>query len=495
MKAIRNIATLLKKHEAQRFINYLYPQQKPDKTLELFRLLRAHKRKKISVQEMQEFGKKIYPIAGRDLKSRPTNRLDVLHHRLREDVLDFLTSNSFLKNHPVLEPLHAAQVEIKKKWAQQYILRFTGRTGEPADSLLDEAIALAKKYEYYNELIKLIQTRRLERAYRFGERELNKTTAEIKRYEKCERAVRRANEIYYRILIWQKFHANPDKKKLRAYEKKVIKELHRLHAQTKASEVLYFLRYIEIDFYQQRQQYDKAREACIQLLNIVYHYPAVQTRPRFDYVFGNLAQCHVYEGDYSKALDALSEIHYLTHQPLDWAESKEMETRILFYQRKYQEAMRLLNKIIKKLPEDAEPVRVSRLHFIRACILFAQENKEAAKKIMERKLYIRKDKTGWNIAVRMLELMLLTEEKSVRSFRMAKHLKKFLLTQEKKSTRDTMLAALFFQMSKNNFMFRNYKEQFRRTQKLFSMQKGKYAWNPLGHELIKYDAWLKKIYS
>ncbi|MBI4930296.1 MAG: hypothetical protein HY841_06005 [Bacteroidetes bacterium] len=485
MKTTRNTAALLLDEEAQRFSNFLYPPRKPEKMLELFRLLRLHGKKELSREEKKEMKKKLYG------NTSGGKQFDMLNHRLNEKIDDFFLSKSALKNHPVLEKLHAAQVDIKKKHTLYNFLQNTGRSGIGNDALMEKAIEGAKKYECYTDLIQLLHRKQIRRGYRLGEREIDKATGQIKFYKKCEHALRRATELYYRLVAKKKFSANPDIKSLQLFLKSGIKELTALYKQTGSPEVLYHLKYLELDFLQNKKNFDEARMKCVELLDLIMNNVSVFTRQRIDYGFGNLAQCYIYIGDYSYALQLIRKQKYILPYSLDWFESREMEFRILFYQKKFAKAKALLEVMLKNFPDDMEPIRKARINFYLTAVFFRQGAIKKAQAMLSVNSELMKDKSGWAISIRMLELMMLAVQyNKEEGIGKAKQLKQFLKYHPVVSKRDELMADLFLKMAQQDG---KSMKGLRNGAKLFTAKKGDNAWDAMSHEIIRYDVWLGKF--
>lgn len=481
--------------------------------IDLFRHLRTHGKKELSGKEKKEMKKKLYGnVSG-------GKQFDMLSHRLRAKVFDFLLSEITHNKHPVLERLHSAQINIKNKYALYFFLNYTGRSGSVADELLDEAIALAKKYQCYNDLLQLLHSKQMKLGYQWGEKEIDKTAAEIKRYEKCERAVRRASELYYRLVARKKFNAHPDLPSLQKFLRKSIQELDALYAETHAHEVLYFLKLLEMDFFQNEKKFTSAKQKCSELLAVLRSYPSLFTNQRFDYALGNYAQCCIYMGEYASALQLIHQIKYIIPHTLDWLESKEMEFRILFYQKKFTEAKRLLDVMQEHLPDDIEKIRIARMQFFVACTFFMRGDYAKAKIILSTNTLLLKDKSGWAVSIRILELMLLLEQnaddkisasrvkpldKTAEYQRALRKAEKFFRYNEQSSfisKRDLLLLELLVHAEKeNDFTLKKTsrslslrERRIRKVKKILSMKKGDYKWDPFGHEIIRHDEWLERV--
>jgi len=318
---------------------------------------------------------------------------------------------------------------------------------------------------------------------------------ETKHTEKCGRAVRRASELYYRALIRKKFNAHPDIPSLQKFLKSGIKELHALHRQTHSAEVLYFLKYLELDFFQNEKNFALAQKKCVELLEVIRKNVSVFTHQRIDYACGNYAQCCMYLGEYSFALKLLKGLEYLIPYSLDWLESKEVEFRILFYQKKYAEAKRLLDILQKKIPDDIEPIRLAKIKFFLSCVLLLQRDFKKTEAILHANSELLKDKSGWAVSIRLVELMALAEQnKKKEIIHAAKHLKKFIAYTVKNrlvSKRDELMLDLFLALS--NLESKRMRKRIVRIQKILSVKKGEYAWDVFGHEIIRYDEWLGKF--
>lgn len=124
-----------------------------------------------------------------------------------------------------------------------------------------------------------------------------------------------------------------------------------------------------------------------------------------------------------------------------------------------------------------------------------QGNFKKAQSILDANSELLKDKSGWAVSIRMLELMTLAEQnKKEEIIHATKYLQKFIAYNFKNhiaSKRDELMPDLFSQPA--NFESKRMKKRIASVQKILSRKKGEYAWDAFGHEIIRYDVWLGKF--
>ncbi len=171
--------------------------------------------------------------------------------------------------------------------------------------------------------------------------------------------------------------------------------------------------------------------------------------------------------------------------------------RILFYQKKYIKAKALLEVMRKNFPDDMEPLRKARINFFLASVFFRQGEIKKAKTLISVNTELMKDKSGWAVSIRMLELMLLAEQHNKEEcIGKAKQLQRFLKYNPAASKRDVLMAELFFKWaqrdSKNPKSLKGLLGKQNPTAPFRAGGKD-YAWDAMSHEIIRYDTWIGKF--
>ena len=110
-------------------------------------------------------------------------------------------------------------------------------------------------------------------------------------------------------------------------------------------------------------------------------------------------------------------------------------------------------------------------------------------------LEMSKDKTGWEIGIRILSIMCHIEmgnddHAATQIKNLELHIWRSKSEGEEISERDAKIVCLLKDLSQNGFQSNNLKDK---TMKIFVDISGndkKLKWEPLGHELIRFDTWL-----
>ena len=453
--------------------------------LKLFNLF-SYSAESFSEKQIEEW------IYGSVTKGR---RVSMLRYRLKETLLDFLTSERMLQKHPVLDKKFIAHIRIKKHLAQYIMLKNSGRSLPFAHRLLDEVIADAKKWECYTDLLYALEQQKLRYSFVYGQKEYEKYQKEIELYEHCQEITRRAVNHYYKLMISTKFIGNPDKKMVLKIVNEGRKEMKRDYALTKLPVILYYEQKVETEYYQQQGKYKQAKQVCLITLDLLKKYPTLNDSQRTGFAHDFVAQCCILLKEYKEAGKYLQLAQEnILKGTTDFLLSKEQEFLLLLYDGQYDKAKRTIETALKNMPADAEPFRRGKLNFFLVCALFKLKKYSYALKILKQKTEIFKDKAGWMFSSKLMEIMILHEMRNPDEIKSTfKRFKDFIRYNKKAFTeRDkALLRLLYFLVNCNFYPIGKNKRKIQKLVALLKINHGTYQWQPFSHEVVRFEEWVQ----
>ncbi|MGQ0826758.1 MAG: hypothetical protein ACT4ON_00030 [Bacteroidota bacterium] len=366
--------------------------------------------------------------------------------------------------------------------------------------MLNEIIELSKKYEFYFSLIEALRFRKTSKGFLKGEKDFNKINKEIAFYEYCNQALYKANDYYYRLIMRTNFYAKKDNVKMNIFLKESIADIKKDYKYTGSSLVGYYLKLLEMAYYENLENYSLAKKSCTELLTIVKNNKSVYRKSRLCTIYMNLCQYNIFLHKYKESVnDAKLAQSFVPLLSSHYLVSKEWEFNALFYENRIDEAEHLIISLIEKASEiPGDDFRISRYRFYHAAVLFKKENYKPAFKELNKQLEISKDKEGWGTAIRLLTIMALIEmdrldEVSSRLDSLRKHIER---NTEKENTRERERIILRVLQSLENSGFRLNLEDKKIAGylKLLSGNNKVYNWQPLSSELIPFHQWFSEKY-
>ena len=470
--------------EVRKFRKQLQTQNK-NELLALFNLLYENPE---PFTENQIEGK-IYGIESGSRKA------SMLKNYLKETLLDFLISYRMLHKHPVLDKKFIARVRIKKRLAQYTLLNNSGRNLPFAHQLLDEVISESKKWENYTDLVYALDQQKQHFGFTNGKKEFEKWSKEMQHYERCIAATSRAVHYYNELNVFIKSKGNPDSKSVLKIIKECLKDMKHDYQLTRLPVILYYQQKIKVEYFCQHKQYKKAKQVCIDTLNLLKKYPALNDSQRTGYAHDYLAQCNMALGEYKEAMKHFSFAQKnILKGTVNYLISKEQEFLLLFYDRQYAKAKQTVETLLKNLPADTEQFRIGKLNFYHACSLLKVRRHSLALKILRQKTELFKDKAGWIFSSKLVEIMVLYEMKNTDEIKLTfKRLRDFVRYNKKAFTeRDKVLLLILNHLMNCNFHpVGKYKRRIRKLVALLKDKRKPYQWLPFSHELIRFEDWVE----
>lgn len=419
----------------------------------------------------------------------------MLQGRLKNKITDALNTLINEETKTELDEVDYGAMMIDKKTAQCRQLFYSKPGLDITHDLLEEIISLGKKYELYDKLVTSLKFKKWRYTHKKGRETYRALSEEIEFYEICSRAFSKANDYYYELVFDAEHKGKYDKEKVHAFLLDAIAELKELYNVTKSNTLHYFLKNLELTYHLNHQDYLQARRVCGQWIEIIRTQPSVYRKQRRGIAYNYFSRCELYLGHYASAAEyaQLAQEDFLPDSDNYWL-AKEQQFFALFYAGNYSEAAALTQEMLHSASrKESGEWRIAQFTYLHACVLFKLNKFHEAFILLNQPLEISKDKSGWQISIRVLRIITLIETEQIKQASAEIHsLKIFMMRLQKETSiakRDRKILTLLLNLEHNGFVFESLNGTAAECiSKLASGEQG-YEWELLNPELIPVHGW------
>lgn len=430
------------------------------------------------------------------LYKKPNTGYRMLKARFRNKVLDALILDVNIDRKESLDETDYASIIVRKKLSQYFHLFNTRGSNPIARELLDSVIKLSSEYEIYPVLIDCLNIKKHSKGFIKGVDDFKAMNKQIADVDYCNTAKIKAVDYYYQITMWDKFHPNEKPKKKIRFLENCIVELKKDYELTQSASVNYYLKLLEVFYYDLQTEYVAAKDACAQMFDTLSKHKAVFRKQRIGFALGNMGHYHTYLGNFTQAIESFHKAQtYFPELSNNVYLSKEQEFYALFYSGKLDEAEKICKQLLKAPELTHGSFRLAQYKFYYAAVLFSQKNYKGALKQLAQQLEISTDKTGWEVSLRLLNIMCCVELDrpdcaQLHTNNLRKHLENN--PQSEFTQRDKLIVRLISAFAKNGFSRHNFNHQFYNSLQLLNSDDKNYQWKILSPELIPFHEWMSK---
>lgn len=440
---------------------------------------------------------KIHKYLKKKFGAKSEDALRMMMFRLKEKIGESLLLDINIMREGAYDELSQARVNIAKKRiiAQIYITR--GVAAETID-LYDKIIALAKRFEFYNELIETLYLKQQHLGIRKGRKEYDKLTNEIDFYENSRRAVNNATKSYYEVSInwgFKGLNRNvPDPAYITFLENKLA-VMRKDFEETNSATVGYYYYLISIEYNQVLSFGKKASEYCNYLVDLVKGNPSIYLKRRLGTAHLNYSQNELFNYEFRSALEnALEAKKCYIEGSFNYNLALELEFYSNFYSGKIKRAAEVMETLINSAKKDINEFEKARRNYLLACAYFAQQQFIKANRTLQFAAGAEKDKEGWNIGIRIFNIMNSIENEYYDQVDLLiMNLRQFIkegLKQKAVRERDKLILDVLLELRKQGYNFlKVFKTKHRELEHLANA-KGNYAWEIQSPELIVFHRWV-----
>jgi tetratricopeptide (TPR) repeat protein len=454
------------------------------KQLKLFRFITSNKDRALTDAELS--------------KHVATPNLASLKYLLSEKIYDALLLNKHLENNAVFSPREQIVFALKKKTLLIKSLYRTLNQGriETLNFMIAETIKLATENEVYDVLIEILIVQKQLKGMRTGILEFENVNDQIIFYDHCFKSVQNANDAYYRLVLNQEFINSLTKKELDQHIRNSIKQMELDYKKTKAQEVNYYMHFLQMALFENEKNFKQAIIYCKKLLLMVKKSKVLYSKDRIGFAMANLTQFNVLIGNYKEAAaNAKNAQQFHIQNSFNHLTLKEQEFYAHFYANNNKEALKCTEEMLQHSMADTGGYRKSKFIYYEACVLFVTKQFKEALQLLNKSLEIEKDKTGWNIALRTLNILVFIELSKINeAARALEALRKYmerLTKSDEVKERDVLIIKLLREIEKDGFRLNPKNATAAKMLKELSEKNKPTSWNYYTPELIPFHEWVK----
>jgi hypothetical protein len=479
MEDLIRIIKVLKPAEVQFIENFYASKGRKgcSKRLQLFRLLREGK-----VKNGAEVAKCLYPEGGRA-------NLSQLKKRLKEDLLGTLLLLPADKIYAA--PFMKAELTCRKLLIQGKILLARGDY-EDALPLLNKVSGLAGTYELHDAKLAADDLLRTHLGIKLGVKAYRQYTEQIESHLYALQELLHAKEYNHLVLIPHLFEANQGGVEA-GDNLQTLNQLRASFEKTHSNWVGFWYYLAAIHTSCSRREYRQAHGHGLELKQLIERQPAICSPANLAGVNLELAKISIYLRQYPEATAyASAALRLFNPGMLNELQALEVLYYAHFRNQNLLEARRVAERGLRHPQIKANPFFRGKWLFLEANQLFAEGQYADSFRQLHANTELRKDKSGWLLGYKLLELLNLLElqEYDWFDFNLDSFRKLLQPKTDEHLRRCKSIYQIFRTLLKCNFQYGLTLQQEAHHLALLRQETHPYAWNPLGYELIKVDAWL-----
>lgn len=438
-------------------------------------------------------------VSGQKKEVNEKNAYNKIKSRIFDKSLEALTlDDKFLSNG--LTGGDYAYIRLRKLLTQVTVLRLTinDKKTEAFKYQIKRIINEAKEYELYNIVVEGLYLLNNTYPPTFSTfKEYNANFKEIEFYSNCYNAKLRSIQRYFILILLNVFKQPITHKKTADYLLKSIAETKKEYKQTGSQNINYYLHIFQTAFYEKEKDFKGAVRECNTIIELLKNNKCLYKKERIGYTLDNISQYNIFLQNYSLAIQSSkkAQLQYRSGT-YEYIKSKETEFSVHFYSNNIKPAAKVLNFLLSRSKTEAGSFFISKFNYYNICLLFQQKQFKEALLLLNEPLEIEKDKERWNIAVRIITIMINIELKDFKTAsRNLQALRKFLVrnkNNDKISKRDLFIVNTLREFEKRDFVFYEDNLKLKQMLKQLNAPNTKISWEHFTPEMIKFHEWLEK---
>lgn len=415
--------------------------------------------------------------------------------RLLDDLLDFLAHHDNIPPADVIGPVALAKITVKKLFVFYQILGLRGLYQE-AIATLNKILEICEQFEFYEDGIHALGDLTNLYSSMNDLKNYQRVTEKLYEFSRHFDAYRKALQIYNTAGLRIVFR--PDSQLTDPEFEKDLHQLRQLYQEHNRPRVAWFYHQLAIRAHLIKKEYQQAEELGYQLMEIQKNSPSIGADSMFGATYNMIAHAQMHRFRFSYALESCYQAqYYFRHNRINLAMAKELEFLCRLYTNRLDKAEHLLEEILSYTSEKSEKFKWAFRHYLKACQYFAMGDFARANKILVMEVQeIDKDKEGYNINSRILDIIVLIENQmwdvvgmKINSFK--KHMDR-LVKQGHVNQRYFKIFSLLFDLQEHLFDFKKVWRMRQDTcRELASTDVEPMAWQILTSEVIPFHVWFE----
>lgn len=434
---------------------------------------------------------------GENVKSKELNVNRMLKSRALDQITDILISDYHIHNKGNFSTQDQILLRLKKKILLARIISKSLNQNKfgPFKTFLNILIREAEKNELYEILIEALLLKKYYFALKEGAREFQKIEKKITHIEWCQKRMHYAGDCYFKIIINNNLLKFKNEKQFHNYILRAIRLLKQDYKKYKSQQINYYLHIILMFYYEKQKKYILAAKYSKILFSIVKNSPVLYRVERLGFALDNLSQYKGFTENYNDAARYAKEAQkYYLENSNNYLISKEQEFHIFFYHKKYDKANACMQELLNHKLVDSGQFSQSKYIYFQASLLFAQSKFKEALTLLNKSLEIEKEKSRWNISLRILNIMIFIESNKINeASRKLESLRKYVQRHQKDAEikqRDILIVKTLRELEKEGFNYNGGNKIISKMLKELSQKNKPTSWEHYSPELIPFHEWL-----
>ena len=419
----------------------------------------------------------------------PDSNFSQLKRRLKDDILNILMICPVEKSYQ--SENIKAEFKARKMLMQGKILLSRG-VYEEGTSILRKACQLAEKYELSTVSLEIQDLLRTHIGVKKGLEVYKSYQETIDHNLEDMRMELEAKDLNHRIMIPSLYSAaetgeRPEEEKLRKIK---------THFDSSGSARVGFWYYLSaIRLHINNRDFERAYRLGQQLARLIDHEPAIHTVPNRAGIHLELARILIHLEQFPEAITMALEARKLFQRGM-LNELYAIETLFFahFRNRQWGEAQELIAEATHHRQYEAHELTPGKWQYFKANVAFARRDFDASLADLHLNCTLKKDRGGWFLGYRILELLNLIEKQEydwidskLESFR--KYLQQ---VNSHQVPRCKNILRLLFALSKHGFDFQATRRDEQSLISSLSQARAENYWDPMGYELVRISDWVDR---
>lgn len=482
MKILTQIIRILKPSEVRLIRNFykVQPNGEVKRRLELFELAKSGKGNSDA-----EAAKAIY-------NGEPNSAFSHLKNRLQKDVLNILLLQEGSKKY---ETKYAQAIFDCRRMLIEGQILFERGAYRAGETVLQKAYDLAEEYELYAECLQIadllrtnVGIRKGEAAYLSFEPVIADNLNKLQKYLSVK-------DSYNRFGVISQFKKNFEKQSMAPLEA-ALEEAGRYYKETGSATIGHYYNYLGIFYGHFLGDYELAEKYAIAYLKLIEVSPAISSDTRIASANLQLASISINKGDYAAAIDyAITARDKFIGGLFNELLAIEAQFVATFHNKDYAAASKIV-EIARLHPKYKANKQIpAKWDYYKANLSFVNGDYNDAAVVLMKETELTKDKAGWLMGYRVLELMCAVEQDDLDVFDYRTESFKKLLQRNKEENvlrPRTALKILGTYIKTGGDIKKTMQDEHENIE-LLKSGKGEYVWDAMGFELIRFDEWLDRL--
>jgi hypothetical protein len=338
-------------------------------------------------------------------QKEPDNTFRVTKSRLKRMMENVMLNDKSLSGYGT--EIINIQLQVKKKLLQAEIL--LGRGAYAAGkNLLMQCISTAQKYQLYQEAFQAEFLMFRLSNIRIATKEFEQQTQLLKELNENCSFINEALILHYHTtnLLLHKSLSEEQLAEVRL-ELNRVAEISNGNSHPLVLNTHYLC---EIYYFQVTGDFTNALFFCEKYLKLIQENPTYYTKQRLAGAYIQLSQVSLQLGETEKAQKYSEDaVKYFSADEMNYLVVQELMFRISFYAEKFDEAESYISKAFKHPQFETSKMRAAQWQYFKVCVLVKKQDFKNANRSLSDTTPLLSDKYGWNLYVRLLEIVILFE--------------------------------------------------------------------------------------